>query len=223
MLEVTRLPSKQPLPRNECYPLRLGDLILKVDGQLMTELAKLGWQYKQASLRILVLRDGEEVEVEVPLLAAADMNVDEVINFCGAPVQAPNLATRMCCNQLLSEVFVPMWRKGGPANTYDLPINAFITEVGGDPVQTTADFLERVIRVPFGQKFRVLTVDAVTHKEKTVMIEKSVFYPTLLLRRTMPYSTGAIDVTVVDNALWQAYLQKHAGFGGNPPGAGLTY
>ncbi|KAJ4185090.1 hypothetical protein NW759_017000 [Fusarium solani] len=223
MLEVSLLPSKQPLPRTEPHPLCPQDLVLEVGGKLVTESAKLCWQYEKDSLRMLVLRNGKEVEVDVPLLPAAAMNVDEVIHFCGAAVQAPNLAARMRCGQLESEVYVSSRRHGGPAIMCGLPQNAFITEVGGEPVQTMAAFLERVKGVPYDRKVRVHTVDADTRAELTVMVEKSAFYPTLLLRRTVPYATGAIDITVVDDDLWQAHLGEHAGFGGNPPDVGLAY
>lgn len=224
MLEVSVLPYKQPLPTKKRHPLYHGDLILEVDGELLTEPTELGWQYvKKKSLRMLVLRDAKEVEVEVPLLSAAAMHADEVINFCGAALQAPNLVTRMQGRRLDSEVYVSSRRHGGPAIMCGLPENAFITEVDGEPVQTIAEFLERVKGVPYGCKLRIHTVDAVTLAEKTVMIEKNVFFPTLFLRRTVPYATGAIRIDVVDDDLWKTHQREHAGFGEEPSSLGLTY
>ncbi|OAL21284.1 hypothetical protein AYO20_11402 [Fonsecaea nubica] len=57
LLEADLLPFKQPLPGKEKRPLYLGDIILEVNGELVTEPTALGWQYEQASRHMLVLRD----------------------------------------------------------------------------------------------------------------------------------------------------------------------
>ena len=115
LLEVTEVPYKLPLPMQERHALRDGDLLLKVENKLVTNISDLGWQYKHSSLRILIFRDGEEVEVVAPRFTADALEDDEVIQFCGSAVQNPGIVVRMQCQQVRSEVYITTMKFGSSA------------------------------------------------------------------------------------------------------------
>ena len=220
LLRVTEVPFNLPLPNKGRHPLRHGDLLLKIENKPVANISDLGMQYNQSSLHILVFRDGKEVDVEVPLLTAGDLIVDEVIHFCGSVVQKPGIAARMKSRQVYSEVYIAAQSPGSPSDMHDLPAKAFITKVNGDPVQTVDEFLALVQDVPYGKDLRLQTRQVEDDHEQTVVIRKSIFFPTMRIRRTQQ---GGIENLTCDSDAWDDSLQKHARIAEGVLTEGLTY
>jgi hypothetical protein len=220
MLEAIRV-QQNPLQINKQHPLQINDIILEVQGNLVTRIEDLGFQYRMPSLHLLVLRDGVEKEIEVPLFSADDICVNEFIQFCGAYVLTPNMTVRMTCGKLYSEILIGGIKTGSPAMA-DLAALDFITMVNGTRVTTCNEFLGLVQAIPYDEVIRLQVIDAMYHNERTALVRKNVFFPLLRITRTKPYSTGNIITTMVDYEAWTAGLQKHDGIGGSLA-EGLSY
>ncbi|OAL21283.1 hypothetical protein AYO20_11401 [Fonsecaea nubica] len=90
---------------------------------------------------------------------------------------------------------------------YGLPNKALITEAYGQWRGRGKSSWNAWEDIPYNRKIRLRIVHSTTRKEETIVIEKS---PLVLLRKSLPHSTGTIDMTVRDDKHWQAHLQKHA-------------
>ena len=86
--------------------LQEGDVILTLDGQLITRVSELDIMYDKESLEALIVRNGQEMRLQVPTVPTQDLETDRAVVFCGAVLQKPHHAVRQQISKLHSEVYV---------------------------------------------------------------------------------------------------------------------
>lgn len=125
-----------------------GDVILTLNGKMMTRVAELDIMYTSDVLDAVILRESQEMHLQVPTVTLDNVETEHVIAFCGAIIHAPHLAVRQQISQLHSEVYVSARSRGSPAYQYGLAPTNFITHVNGKPTPDLKTFLEAVVRIP---------------------------------------------------------------------------
>lgn len=82
------------------------DIILTLDGQLITRVSELDMMYEKEVLDVLIVRNGQEMRIRVPTVPTEDLETDHAVVFCGAVLQKPHHAVRQQISKLHSEVYV---------------------------------------------------------------------------------------------------------------------
>ncbi|KAI1735760.1 Pro-apoptotic serine protease NMA111 [Xylaria scruposa] len=150
------LVSKRTFERgNHPSVLLEGDVILTLNGKMITRVSELDIMYSNEVLDAVIVRESQEMHLQVPTVPADDIETDHAISFCGAILHVPHLAVRQQISKLHSEVYVSARSRGSPAYQYGLAPTNFITHVNGKPTPDLKTFLEAVIKIPDNTYFRI--------------------------------------------------------------------
>ena len=125
-----------------------GDIVLTLNGRVVTRVSELDVMYSHETLDAVVVRGGEELRLEVATAPADDVETDHAVSFCGAVLQAPHQAVRQQISELHSGVYVSARTRGSPAYQYGLAPTNFITHVNGKPTPDLKTFLQAVVAIP---------------------------------------------------------------------------
>lgn len=143
--------------------LQEGDLILSVNGKIMTRITDLDVMYDKEELDVAIVRGCEEMKLRVPTAPTDDLETDRVVIFCGAVLHRPHHAVRQQISKMHSEIYVSARTRGSPAYQYQLVPTNFILAVNGIKTPDLDSFLAEVSRIPDNTYFRlkVMTFDNV--------------------------------------------------------------
>jgi pro-apoptotic serine protease NMA111 len=125
-----------------------GDVILSLNGKIITRVSELDVMYNHEVLDAVIVRDCVEMAIKVPTVSANDLETDRAVSFCGAILHRPHLAVRQQISKLHSEVYVSARTRGSPAYQYGLAPTNFITAVNGVPTPDLETFIKEVINIP---------------------------------------------------------------------------
>ncbi|OBT59421.1 hypothetical protein VE04_00602 [Pseudogymnoascus sp. 24MN13] len=139
----------------DSHALQEGDVILTLNGNIVTRVSELDVMYDSKVLDAVIVRDCVEMHVAVPTVAAHDVETDRAVNFCGAVLHRPHLAVRQQISKLHSEVYVSARTRGSPAYQYGLAPTNFITAVNGVATPDLESFIREVVRIPDNTYFRL--------------------------------------------------------------------
>lgn len=103
---VRKVDCPPPSFTSDANSLQEGDIILTLDGQLITRVSELDIMYDKEVLDALIVRDGEEMRLKIPTVPTQDLETDHAVVFCGAVLQKPHHAVRQQISKLHSEVYV---------------------------------------------------------------------------------------------------------------------
>jgi S1-C subfamily serine protease len=162
---------------------REGDLILSIDGDPVTRVRNLGRMTHAGRFVIEILRDGEELRVEVePQLMSGDGTTRAVL-WSGALLQAPHMALSTQFGAPRGGVYVSRHWYGSPATRYRLESTSRIVEVDGRPVSNLDEFLATVASKRDRDAVRLKTLD-LDGKPKVITLKLDLeYWPTYELRR----------------------------------------
>ncbi|KAK3366450.1 serine protease-like protein [Podospora didyma] len=131
--------------------LRVGDILLTLNGNIVTEISGLDDMYSNGVLEAVIVRKREELVLNVPTIAADDVETARAILFCGATIHRPHHAVRQQNSKLFSEVYVSAVAAGSPSHQYQLPLPSFITHVDGEQTPDLDSFLAASIKIQNGK------------------------------------------------------------------------
>ena len=86
--------------------LQEGDILLSLNDKLITRVSELDVMYDHKVLTALIVRDCQEMQLEVPTVPTEDLETDHAIIFCGAVLHRPHHAVRQQISKMHSEVYV---------------------------------------------------------------------------------------------------------------------
>lgn len=136
----------------ECGPhaqvLREADLILSINGKIMTRITELDDLYDHEYLDMVIIRNQKELHLKVPTAPTDDLETNRVVIFCGAVLHAPHHAVRQQISKVHSGVYVSARTMGSPAFQYNLVPTNFVLEVNGVKTPDLGKFLEEVKKIP---------------------------------------------------------------------------
>ncbi|KAI9932628.1 hypothetical protein AWENTII_005055 [Aspergillus wentii] len=138
--------------------LQEGDIILTLDGQLITRVSELDIMYDKEVLDALIVRNGQEMQIQVPTVSTEDLETDRAVVFCGAVLQKPHHAVCQQISKLHSEIYVSARSRGSPSYQYGLSPTNFVTAVNGIPTPNLDRFVKEVSKIPDNTYFRLRAV-----------------------------------------------------------------
>jgi S1-C subfamily serine protease len=133
---------------DESGALMEGDVILTLNGKIITRVSELDVMYDHEVLDAVIIRDCVEMNVKLPTVSADDLETDRAVSFCGAILHRPHHAVRQQISKLHSEVYVSARTRGSPAYQYGLAPTNFITHVNGKATRDLESFLKAVVDIP---------------------------------------------------------------------------
>lgn len=129
-------------------PLKESDIILSVNGKVLTRISELDVMYHQESLDMIILRRCEEIHIQVPTIGTDDLETDRAVIFCGAVLHKPHLAVLQQISSLHSEIYVAARSRGSPAFQYGVLPTNFIVGVNNAKTKNLTEFLREVAKIP---------------------------------------------------------------------------
>lgn len=144
-----------PPSGHDSQSLQEGDIILTLNGKLITRVAELDMMYDNEYLDALIVRGGQEINLRVPTIPTEDLETDRAVIFCGAVLHRPHHAVRQQISKLHSEVYVSARTRGSPSYQYGLAPTNFITAVNDILTPTLTQFLDAVNKIPDNTYFRL--------------------------------------------------------------------
>ncbi len=174
-LSINRLVAGSDAARK----LRNGDMVLAVNGDVVTSYRELESSVQQPEVTVTVWRDGEAIDVDILTAALSGEGIDRVVAWGGALLQNPHRAMAAQRGIEPHGVYVAFFSYGSPATRYGLWAGRRVVEIDETPIAHLQDF-----------------VDVVSSKEDQESIRI----------KTVSWN-GAIDVITLklDNQYWPAY------------------
>ena len=146
--QLFEVQKKMIIQGDELGVLFEGDVILSLNGKIITRLSELNDMYDHEMLDAVIVREGIEMTMKVPTVSANDLETERVVLFCGATLHKPHHAVRQQISKLHSEVYVSEQTLGSPSYQYDLHPNNFVTHVNDIPTPDLEAFVKEVIKIP---------------------------------------------------------------------------
>ena len=139
--------------------LKSGDLILAVDGDLVTSFRELERAVQRPQVRLSLWRRGALLELDIATTVLAAQGIDRALSWAGALLQVPHRSLAAQRGIERSGVFVAHYSPGSPAARYGLQIGRRIVEVDGLPTPDLATFIEQVRGREHRSSVRLKTVN----------------------------------------------------------------
>ena len=135
-----------------------GDIVLTLEGKLVTRVNDLDVMYDREVLDAVILRRRQEMRVRVPTVPTEDLNTDRAVIFCGAILHRPHHAVRQQISKIHSSVYISGRVRGSPAYMYGLAPTNFVVAVNSTDTPDLNAFIREVNKIPDNTYFRVKLV-----------------------------------------------------------------
>ncbi|HTV94463.1 MAG TPA: trypsin-like peptidase domain-containing protein [Steroidobacteraceae bacterium] len=138
--------------------LEPGDLLLAIDGKVVNRFREVERAVQKPDVEVTVWRDGAAKSLNLHTVALNGRDIDRVVIWAGATLQAPHRAMAAQRGIAPYGVFVSFFFYGSPATHYGLYAGRRITEVDGQPTPDLDAFLKVVQGKPDRASLRLKTV-----------------------------------------------------------------
>ena len=193
---LVRLEQNNPLHRRALSIIRLvagtaaatelrnGDMILAVDGEVVTSYRALEKAVQKPQVTVTVWRNGEAVDVDVETAALDGRGIDRVVSWAGALLQDPHRP--MAAQRGIDPygVYVAFFSYGSPATRYGLYAGRRVIEVDDDPTPDLNAFVEAVSGKEDRESIRLTTVTWNGAVEVITLKLDNQYWPAYEIRRT---------------------------------------
>ncbi len=139
-LAVARLVAGSPA----AAVLQPGDLLLAIDGQVVNRFREVERAVQKDTVKLTVWRDGQAFDLNVNTVPLNGRDIDRVLIWAGATLQAPHRAMAAQRGIPPVGVFVAYFFYGSPATRYGLYAGRRIVEVDGQPTPDLDSFIRTV-------------------------------------------------------------------------------
>jgi S1-C subfamily serine protease len=182
-LSVTRLVAGSPAAKL----LKNGDMILAVDGKLVTTFRELERAVQKPRVELIIWRDGEAREVPIDTVALDGEGINRAVSWAGTLLQNPHRAMSAQRGIEPTGVYVAFFSYGSPATRYGLWAGRRIVAVDDTATPDLQAFL-----------------DAIRGKQDRTSVRV----------KTVTWN-GAVEVITLklDNQYWPAYEIRHTDHG----------
>jgi S1-C subfamily serine protease len=138
--------------------LEPGDLLLAIDGKVVNRFREAERAVQSPMVSVTVWRDGAEKTLQMKTVALNGRDIDRVLIWAGATLQAPHRAMAAQRGIAPYGVFVSFFFYGSPATHYGLYAGRRITEVNGQPTPDLDAFISAVSGKPDRASLRLKTI-----------------------------------------------------------------
>ncbi len=154
VLGINRLVAGSPA----AVLLEPGDLLLAVDGKVVNRFREVERAVQNPAVSVTVWRDGAEKTLQMKTVALNGRDIDRVLIWAGATLQAPHRAMAAQRGIAPYGVFVSFFFYGSPATHYGLYAGRRITEVDSQPTPDLDAFIRAVSGKPDRASLRLKTI-----------------------------------------------------------------
>jgi pro-apoptotic serine protease NMA111 len=155
VLSISRITGGAPATQ----VLQQGDLLLALEGTVVTRFRDVERLVADlASVKVTVWRGEGEMTLSVPTSALTGVDVNRVVQWAGATLQAPHRAMSTQRGIVPEGVYVAFFAYGSPATRYRLFPGRRIVEVDGQPTPDLDAFLKVVSGRPDRSSLRLRTL-----------------------------------------------------------------
>jgi S1-C subfamily serine protease len=154
VLSIDRLVAGSPAAR--CF--EPGDLVLAIDGKVVNRFREVERAVQKSEVSVTVWRDGAEKTFKLATVPLDGRDIDRVLIWAGATLQAPHRAIAAQRGIIPEGVFVAFFYYGSPATHYGLYAGRRITEVDGQPTPDLDAFIKAVRGKPDRSSVRLKTI-----------------------------------------------------------------
>ena len=154
VLSINRLVAGSPAAEL----LEPGDLLLAVDGKVVNRFREVERAVQSPAVSVTVWRDGAEKTLQMKTVALNGRDIDRVLIWAGATLQAPHRAMAAQRGIAPYGVFVSFFFYGSPATHYGLYAGRRITEVDGQPTPDLDAFIRAGSGKPDRASLRLKTI-----------------------------------------------------------------
>ncbi len=138
--------------------LEPGDLVLAIDGKIVNRFREVERAVQSPAVSVTVWRDGAEKSLQMKTVALNGRDIDRVLIWAGATLQAPHRAMAAQRGIAPYGVFVSFFFYGSPSTHYGLYAGRRITEVDGQPTPDLDAFIRAVSGKPDRASLRLKTI-----------------------------------------------------------------
>jgi pro-apoptotic serine protease NMA111 len=180
-LSVVRMVGGSPAARL----LKQGDLVLAIDGNVVTRFREVERATAdKASVKVTVWHNGSEQTLDVPTVELPGSDIDRLVQWAGATLQAPHRAMSAQRGIPPVGVYVGYFAYGSPATRYGLYPGRRIIEVDGVPTPDLDAFLAAVRGRPDRSSVRLKTITWNNAPEVITLKLDEHYWPTYELLQT---------------------------------------
>ena len=154
VLGIDRLVAGSPAAAQ----LEPGDLLLAIDGKVVNRFREVERAVQSPRVTVTVWRDGAEKTLQLQTVALNGRDIDRVLIWAGATLQAPHRAMAAQRGIAPYGVFVSFFFYGSPSTHYGLYAGRRITEVNGQPTPDLDAFIRAVSDKPDRASLRLKTI-----------------------------------------------------------------
>ncbi|HEY4645130.1 MAG TPA: trypsin-like peptidase domain-containing protein [Steroidobacteraceae bacterium] len=164
--------------------LQPGDLVLAIDGQPVNRFREVERAVQKGSIRLTVWRDGVPLDLDVNTVPLDGRDIDRLLIWAGATLQAPHRAMAAQRGIAPEGVFVAYFYYGSPATRYGLYAGRRIVEVDGQPTPDLDSFMRVVLGREDRSSVRLKTVTWNSAVEVITLKLDRHYWPAYELRRS---------------------------------------
>ncbi len=181
VLSIVRLVGGSPAVGR----LKQGDILLSIDDKVVTKFREVELAVAdKPEVSVMVWRDGEEQLVSLATAALSGNDIDRIVMWAGATLQAPHRAMIAQRGIPPVGVYVGYFAYGSPATRYGLFPGRRIVEVDGIPTPNLDEFLKVVSGRPDRSAIRLRTITWNNAPEVITLKLDRHYWPTYELKRT---------------------------------------
>jgi len=193
---VERLEENDPQHRRSLNVIRLvagtpaadvlenGDIVLEVDGQVVTSFRELEDAVQKPQVSVTVWRNGEVREIEVQTVALDVQGISRALSWSGALLQDPHRAMAAQRGVSTDGVYVAYFSYGSPATRYGLWAGRRIVEINEIPTPDLQAFIDAIAGLEHRESVRLKTVTWNGTTEIITLKPDNEYWPAYELRRT---------------------------------------
>lgn len=164
--------------------LQDNDVILSFENEIVTKIEQFNlspdWP---ETVKVLIVRNLEEITIEVPTTEFKAEDYDCLVNFSGAILHKPHRAVLQQSTQLPSQIYISSICKGSPTGMYGMMRAAFITAVNNISVETIDDFISAISGLKSNTYIRIKTVTFDLFPSVVTIKLKLHYWPTYVYNR----------------------------------------
>ncbi|MGH8144457.1 MAG: trypsin-like peptidase domain-containing protein [Steroidobacteraceae bacterium] len=165
--------------------LQPGDIVLAIDGRPVTQFREVERAVEnKGQVNVTVWRAGGEKTLPVKTAALSGDDLNRVVEWAGATLQAPYRAMSAQRGIAPDGVYVAYYQFGSPASHYGLVPGQRIVEVDGHPTPNLDAFLRQVKGRPDRSSLRIKTLDWNGAPDVITLKLDRHYWPAYELRRT---------------------------------------
>ena len=164
--------------------LRNGDMILAVDGEVVTSYRALEKATQKPEVVVTVWRDGEATDVTVATAELNGRGIDRAVSWAGALLQDPHRAMAAQRGIEPYGVYVAFFSYGSPATRYGLWAGRRIIEVDETPTPNLQSFVDAIADKDDQESVRLKTVTWNGAVEIITLKLDNQYWPAYEIRRT---------------------------------------